>query len=38
MRYYAVLATNVLVSVLVKTESVPGRVLAEALMGISFPY
>jgi len=33
MRYYAVLDTNVLVSALLKTESVPGRVLAEALMG-----
>lgn len=32
MRYYAVLDTNVLVSALLKTESVPGRVLAEALM------
>ncbi len=37
MRYYAVLDTNVLVSALLKTESVPGRVLAEALMGDIIP-
>ena len=37
MRYYAVLDTNVLVSALLKTESVPGRVLVEALMGDIIP-
>lgn len=37
MRYYAVLDKNVLVSALLKTESVPRRVLAEALMGDIIP-
>ncbi len=33
MKYYAVLDTNVLVSALLKTGSVPGQVTAEALNG-----
>ena len=37
MRYYAVLDTNVLVSALLKTGSVPGQVTAEALYGNIIP-
>lgn len=37
MRYYAVLDTNVLVSAMLKTGSVPGLVLAEALNGDIIP-
>ena len=37
MRYYAVLDTNVWFRLL-KTDSVPGQVLAEALMGDIIPY
>ena len=37
MKYYAVLDTNVLVSALLKTGSVPGQVLAEALKGDIIP-
>ena len=37
MRYYAVLDTNVLVSAMLKTGSVPGQVLAEALNGDIIP-
>ena len=37
MRFYAVLDTNVLVSAMLKTGSVPGRVLAEALNGDIIP-
>ena len=37
MKYYAVLNTNVLVSALLKTGSVPGQVLAEALEGDIIP-
>ena len=37
MKYYAVLNTNVLVSALLKTGSVPGQVLAEALKGDIIP-
>ena len=37
MRCYAVLDTNVLVSALLKTASVPGQVLAEALLGDIIP-
>ena len=37
MRYYAILDTNVLVSAMLKTGSVPGQVLAEALNGDIIP-
>ncbi|MBR3243675.1 MAG: putative toxin-antitoxin system toxin component, PIN family [Parasporobacterium sp.] len=37
MKYYAVLDTNVLVSALLKTASVPGQVTAEALIGDIIP-
>ena len=37
MKYYAILDTNVLVSALLKTGSVPGQVLAEALKGDIIP-
>lgn len=37
MRYYAVLDTNVLVSAMLKTGSVPGQVAAEALYGDIIP-
>lgn len=37
MRYYAILDTNVLVSAMLKTSSVPGQVLAEALNGDIIP-
>lgn len=37
MRYYAVLDTNVLVSAMLKTGSVPGQVVAEALNGDIIP-
>ena len=37
MRFYAVLDTNVLVSAMLRTGSVPGRVLAEALNGDIIP-
>ena len=37
MIYYAVLDTNVLVSAMLKTRSVPGQVLAEALNGDIIP-
>lgn len=37
MKYYAVLDTNVLVSAMLKTSSVPGQVAAEALTGDIIP-
>lgn len=37
MKYYAVLDTNVLVSAMLKTNSVPGQVTAEALNGDIIP-
>ena len=37
MKYYAVLDTNVLVSAMLKTDSIPGRVAAEALNGDIIP-
>ncbi len=37
MKYYAVLDTNVLVSAMLKTSSVPGQVAAEALYGDIIP-
>ena len=37
MKYYAVIDTNVLVSAMLKTESVPGLVAAEALNGDIIP-
>ena len=37
MIYYAVLDTNVLVSAMLKTGSVPGQVAAEALNGVIIP-
>lgn len=37
MKYYAVLDTNVLVSAMLKTGSVPGQVAAEALNGDIIP-
>lgn len=37
MIYYAVLDTNVLVSAMLRTSSVPGQVLAEALNGDIIP-
>ncbi len=37
MKYYAILDTNVLVSAMLKTGSVPGQVAAEALNGNIIP-
>lgn len=37
MKYYAVLDTNVLVSAMLKTSSVPGQIAAEALNGDIIP-
>lgn len=37
MKYYAVLDTNVLVSAMLKTGSVPGQIVAEALNGDIIP-
>ena len=37
MKYYAILDTNVLVSAMLKTGSVPGQVTAEALNGDIIP-
>ena len=37
MKYYAILDTNVIVSALLKTGSVPGQVAAEALCGDILP-
>ena len=37
MKYYAVLDTNVLVSAMLRTGSVPGRVAAEAMNGDIIP-
>ena len=37
MKYYAILDTNVLVSAMLKTGSVPGQVAAEALNGDIIP-
>lgn len=37
MHYYAVIDTNVLVSALLKAQSVPGRIVSEALLGDLFP-
>ncbi len=37
MKYYAVLDTNVLVSAMLKTGSVPGQVMTEALNGDIIP-
>ncbi|MBQ6504559.1 MAG: putative toxin-antitoxin system toxin component, PIN family [Flexilinea sp.] len=37
MKYYAVLDTNVIVSALLKTGSVPGQIAAEALLGDIIP-
>ena len=37
MRYYAVIDTNVLVSAMLKFQSVPGQVVNEALLGDLFP-
>lgn len=37
MKYYAILDTNVIVSALLKTGSVPGQVAAEALYGDIIP-
>lgn len=37
MRYYAILDTNVLVSAMLKTGSVPAQVLAEAMNGSIIP-
>lgn len=37
MKYYAVLDTNVIVSAMLKTGSVPGQVAAEALYGDIIP-
>ncbi|MCM1126915.1 MAG: putative toxin-antitoxin system toxin component, PIN family [Lachnospiraceae bacterium] len=37
MKYYAVLDTNVLVSAILKTGSVPGQIMAEALNGVIIP-
>lgn len=37
MKYYAVLDTNVIVSAMLKTSSVPGQVAAEALYGDIIP-
>ena len=33
MRYYAVIDTNVLVSAMLKFQSVPGQIVNEALLG-----
>lgn len=37
MKYYAILDTNVIVSAMLKTSSVPGRITAEALNGAIIP-
>lgn len=37
MKYYAVLDTNVLVSALLRADSVPGRIVAEAMNGDIIP-
>lgn len=37
MRYYAVIDTNVLVSAMLKFQSVPGRIANEALLGDLIP-
>lgn len=37
MKYYAILDTNVLVSAMLKTGSVPGQVVAETLNGDIIP-
>lgn len=37
MKYYAVLDTNILVSAMLNMDSVPGRVVAEALIGNLIP-
>ena len=37
MRYYAIIDTNVLVSAMLKTASVPGQVMSEALNGDIIP-
>ncbi len=37
MKYYAVLDTNVLVSAMLKIDSVPGQIAAEALIGGIIP-
>ena len=37
MKYYAIIDTNVLVSAMLKTVSVPGKVLEEAMHGDIIP-
>ena len=37
MRYYAVIDTNVLVSAMLKFQSVPGKIANEALLGDLIP-
>jgi putative PIN family toxin of toxin-antitoxin system len=37
MKYYAVIDTNVIVSAMLKTNSIPSRVMAEALKGDIIP-
>lgn len=37
MHYYAVIDTNVLVSAMLKTQSVPGQIANEALLGDLIP-
>lgn len=38
MHYYAVIDTNVLVSAMLKAQSVPGQVANEALLGELIPF
>lgn len=37
MKYYAIIDTNVLVSAMLKTDSIPGKVAAEAMYGDIIP-
>ena len=37
MRYYAVIDTNVLVSAMLKIQSIPGQIANEALLGDLIP-
>ena len=37
MKYYAILDTNVLVSAMLKADSIPGMIIAEAMYGDIIP-
>lgn len=37
MQYYAVIDTNVLVSAMLKFQSIPGQIVKEALLGTVIP-